>query len=118
MALMESYAISAKHGFFGRHPPVLANRPVCVIKGHNHRDLEKAYNAGVKAGNGTAEERDRYREMLDTWDKNELELQKEFLTLSDNPRFLVAVNGGHNVHMTDPGVIVDGIKWTLSNLDD
>lgn len=40
IALMDSYAISAtKHGFFNRQPPV------CVIKGHDARDLERAYEA-------------------------------------------------------------------------
>ena len=117
MALFESNSVSGKHEFFGRQPPLLGRRPVCVVKGHNHRDIERAYAAGVEAGNGTAAERARHREILETWDEKELELQREYLSLSERNKFIVAEKGGHNVHMTDPEVVVEGIKWTLANIE-
>jgi hypothetical protein len=116
MTLMDSYAISGKHVFFGRNPPILGDKPVCVVKGHNDRDLKRAYAAGVKRGNCTEQERARYKEILETWEKNETEVPKELLTLSPNTKWLEAERGGHNVNMQNPEVIVERIKWTLANI--
>ena len=68
---------------------------------------------GVKAGNGTEQKCARHRETVDTWDQNELGLQREFLTLSENGNFLVAARGGHNVHATKQGVIVRVLSGLL-----
>jgi hypothetical protein len=115
MALIGNYAELKKHGFPDQHTPVLDHHSICVIKGHNHQDLEKAYHAGFHAGNGTEEERIRYRQIFDTWDQNNLDLQRDLLTLSDRSHFIVAARGRHNVHRSD--VIFVDIKWVLVNIE-
>lgn len=101
-----------------RHPPLLGERPVCVIKGDNEADMQKMFDAGVALGNGNAMERAAYQETLRTWDKKDRGLQRESLSLSVKNRYVETAKGaGHNVQLTYPEVIVDEVRWVLAHVD-
>lgn len=97
---------------------VLGNRPLSVIKCQSFRDYEKMYEAGVEVGNGTVEQRQAFRELLDKWDAWSEELQREQLQLSSNTRWIEVFGCGHNINLLRPDVIVQEIQWVLGRSKD
>ncbi len=73
-----SYAVLSKKGLLEEQPPIFGDRPICVLKGNTDKDYEKMYHAGVEAGHGTEEQRERYREVLRAWKEKDVRLQKYF----------------------------------------
>ena len=88
--------------------------PVSVIKGCAYRDYEMIYAAGVKAGNGTTEQREQYRKFTDSLDGLSETNQRRQLQLSKRGRMVYALESGHQVHMQQPELIADEVKWILS----
>jgi pimeloyl-ACP methyl ester carboxylesterase len=41
---------------------------------------------------------------------------KEFLKLSTKSELVFATESGHFAQMTQPEIVVDGVKWVLNNL--
>lgn len=99
-----------------RDDPILGHKPVSVICGQSHRDFERLYEAGVKRGNGTEEQRAEYRELLRTWQKKNAELQLELKTLSHNSSWSDA-ECGHHVQLFKPQIIVDEVLWVKSKVE-
>jgi len=94
-------------------PPILGSKPLCILKGRNLRDQKRLYEAGIKAGYGSDEERARYRELLEVMEERDFELQLEPLCLSHVSQFRDAEHSGHNVQLTEPEEIVDAVRWVL-----
>ena len=94
---------------------VLQNRPVSVIKGDTVRDYRLIYEAGVKAGNGTVEQREKLKKWIDdideVWGRN----QKKQLMLSEKGRMTYARQSGHQVHLEQPELVAEEIKWVLDS---
>lgn len=97
---------------------VLGNRRLSVIKCQSFLDYEKMYEAGVEAGNGTREQRQAFRGLLDKWDTWSEELQREQLQLSSNARWIEVSRCGHNINLLRPDVIVQEIQWALGGSKD
>ncbi|KAF2252476.1 alpha/beta-hydrolase [Trematosphaeria pertusa] len=95
--------------------PLLADKPVYVIGGIRSRDWSGLYNVGVAKGNGSQEQRSYVRELIKTVDAKNESLQKEFLKLSTKSELVFATESGHFVQMTQPEIVVDGVKWVLDN---
>lgn len=110
-----SFKVLASKRQLNRNPPLLGDRPVCVVMAHNEMDHQKLYDAGVKAGNGTQQERAAFRELLRTWEEKDKRLQMEQLSLSGNGRWVVAEESGHNVHLTQPEVVAEATRWVLDD---
>lgn len=95
---------------------VLNDCPVSVIRGYRELDWQKIYEAGLKAGNGTVEQRDTMREFLhgitDTYEIH----QGKLLELSRNSRMVRAKDSGHQVNQERPDVVANEIEWVLKNL--
>jgi pimeloyl-ACP methyl ester carboxylesterase len=108
-----SFNVLVKKGLLKRNPPLLGDKPVCIIMAKSSRDFERIYKAGVEKGNGTEEERRASREYLRTWDEKHEGLQRGHLNLSSNGRFVVAGESGHHVQLTQPDVVADAVKWVL-----
>lgn len=68
------------------------------------------YKAGVAKGNGTEEHRSHVRELIKTVDAKNEGLMKEFLKLSTKSELVFATESEHFVQMTQPEIIVDGVK--------
>ena len=92
------------------------DRPVSIIKGSHVSDYEKIYEAGVRAGNGTPEQREtlkRFIEKIDeVWERN----QKRQLDLSRKSRMVYANKSGHQVMQQQPELVAEEVKWILSLL--
>ncbi|KAH0175389.1 alpha/beta-hydrolase, partial [Aureobasidium melanogenum] len=98
-----------------KRQPLLDDKPVCVIGGMRSRDWSGLYEAGVAKGNGDEEQRAHVRDMIANVDKKNEDLMKEFLKLSTKSELVFARESGHFVQMTQPEIVVDGIKWVLEN---
>lgn len=96
--------------------PLVGDKPVYVIGGTRSRDWSGLYKAGIVKGNGTEEQRSHVREMIKTVDAKNEGLMKEFLKLSTKSELVFATESGHFVQMTQPEIVVDGVKWVLDNL--
>ncbi|KJZ72267.1 hypothetical protein HIM_08308 [Hirsutella minnesotensis 3608] len=99
----------------GKKQPLLGDRPVYVIGGTRSRDWSGLYEAGVAKGNGTEEQRAHVRDLIETVDAKSQSLMKEFLKLSTKSELVFATNSGHFVQMTQPELVVDGVRWALDN---
>lgn len=89
----------------------LGSKPISVIQCDGGRDHQRMYDAGVKNGNGTEQQREAFRHLLGKWKKNSAELQTEILQLSSCSRLTYVPDCGHHVHMTRPDIICEEIKW-------
>ncbi|KAL4899863.1 hypothetical protein BDW74DRAFT_188885 [Aspergillus multicolor] len=90
---------------------VLGDKPLTVIRANTASDYRAIYEMGVEAGNGSTEQRGKFRDLLERWDKIDKELQEEQLGLSMNTRFVRLQGCGHNVHLVRPDVIARGVRW-------
>ncbi|KAG4025509.1 hypothetical protein MFRU_056g00230 [Monilinia fructicola] len=99
----------------GKRQPLIGDKPVYVIGGMRSRDWSGIYNAGVEKGNGTEEQRSNVRELIRIADKTNEGLMKEFLKLSTKGKLVFAHQSGHFVQLTQPDIVVDGVKWVLDN---
>ena len=71
------------------------------------------YEAGVEAGNGTEEERRRFRELLDGWEEKDKGWKEELLRLSGKSRMVVLEDCGHNVQLVRPDVVAREVEWAV-----
>ncbi|PYI05194.1 alpha/beta hydrolase [Aspergillus sclerotiicarbonarius CBS 121057] len=95
---------------------LLRGRPLSVLRGNSKRDHQLLYEAGVARGGGTEEQRTRFREYLAMWDTCEEEFQRELLNLSTVARYSVTSRSGHNIQITEPGLVADEVRWVLERL--
>ncbi|KAL4794226.1 alpha/beta-hydrolase [Aspergillus venezuelensis] len=93
--------------------PMLGDKPVYVIAGTRSRDWNGLYRAGVARGNGTEEERNYVRGLIESVDGKSEGLQREFLNLSTRSEIVFARESGHFVQLVQPGVVVGGVEWVL-----
>lgn len=98
-----------------KRQPLLDDKPVFVIGGLRSRDWSGLYKAGVAKGNGDEAQKAHVREMIANVDAKNEGLMKEFLKLSTKSELVIARESGHFVQMTQPEVVVDGVKWVLDN---
>ncbi|KAI3556116.1 hypothetical protein CABS01_13022 [Colletotrichum abscissum] len=98
-----------------KRQPLLGDKPVYVIVGTRSRDWSGLYAAGVAKGNGTEEERKHVRDMIEGVDAKTEKLMREFLKLSRKSDIVFAKESGHFVQMTQPEIVVDGVRWVLDN---
>lgn len=96
--------------------PLVGDKPVYVIGGMRSRDWNGLYKAGVAKGNGTEEQRSHVRDLIRTVDEKNESLMKEFMKLSTKSELVFATESGHFVQMTQPDIVVNGVKWVLDNL--
>jgi len=107
----ESFGVLAAKHQLHRTPPLLRDVPVSIIRGKNVEYLRKMYDAVVEKGHGSDEERARFKDFLDTFDEKDYELQSELRSLSGTSRYVEALQSGHDVQFTEPGLIVEQVEW-------
>ncbi|KAJ5291675.1 hypothetical protein N7478_000926 [Penicillium angulare] len=94
----------------------MGSRPVSVIRCNGVRDYERIYHAGVEVGNGTVEQREEFRALLDRWRAFDADLHEEQLKLSSTSHFVHLPGCGHNIHILRPDVVAEEIGWVLKQL--
>lgn len=100
----------------GERQPLVGDKPVYVIGSFRSRDWGGLYKAGVERGNGTEEQRRRVRELIATADEKSAGLMREHLKLSTRSKLVFAYESGHFIQLTQPDVVVDGVKWVLDEM--
>jgi pimeloyl-ACP methyl ester carboxylesterase len=107
-----------KKNLLDQTPPILHDRPVCVIKGnHPTRDIQRLYDEGVARGNGTEVERKKIKEAIGVWIEHERSFHESFLKLSTKGHWIDAPNSGHWPHQTEPELVAEGLRWVLQNIN-
>ncbi|PNP45406.1 hypothetical protein THARTR1_10957 [Trichoderma harzianum] len=96
--------------------PLLGDRPVSVLQANYTQDLQKMYDAGVSAGNGTEAQRTSMRKTILETKEVEANMQKEMLRLSTRSTFTFVPDSGHSIHMERPDAIADQVQWVLDQL--
>lgn len=90
---------------------VLGDCPLSVIRG------DSAFKARRGEDVSVSREQRRTRDgMLEAMGMADEQLKREQLRLSRNSRFRNVPDCGHSVHLTNPDVIAEEVKWVLSNL--
>jgi pimeloyl-ACP methyl ester carboxylesterase len=79
----------------------LGDRPLSVIRCNFAVDLRAQYEAVVKAGNGTEEQRRRARNLIHRFDLYAESIQGNQLRLSRNSRYVEVADLGHACHLFD-----------------
>jgi hypothetical protein len=75
------------------------------------------YNAGVARGNGSEDQRIRVRALISTADEKSESIQKRHLELSTKGKLVFARESGHFVQITQPELVVKGVKWVINCLN-
>lgn len=115
----EQYALSfetLRKKELSKKQPLVEDKPVYVIGSLRSRDWTGLYKAGVERGNGTEEQRSHVRELIRTADEKSESLMKEWLKISMKSKLVFARESGHFIQLTQPDVVVDGVKYVLDNL--
>jgi pimeloyl-ACP methyl ester carboxylesterase len=94
---------------------ILGDRPISVIRANTPRDFQRLYDAGVAAGNGSEEEREKCRDFLVKFAEDDRNNQEEILTLSTVSHYVRATSG-HNVQFVQPDLIADEVRWVLDRV--
>jgi pimeloyl-ACP methyl ester carboxylesterase len=94
--------------------PLLGDKPVCIIGGMRSRDWNGMYKAGVARGNGSEEQRSRVRVLIETADRKSESIMRRHLELSTKTKLMFARDSGHFIQMTQPDIVVDGVRWVLA----
>jgi len=94
--------------------PLLGQKPVHVIGGMRSRDWNGMYKAGVAKGNGSEEQKRRVCELIGTADEKSEIIMRRHLQLSTKSKLVFARESGHFVQMTQPQVVVEGVKWVVN----
>lgn len=95
----------------------LGHRPLSVVRCDMASDFRVLYDAGVKAGNGTEEQRAGARKLIQTLELYDDDLRAAQLRLSSNHRYRLVPDCGHAVSILRPEVIVEEVKWVLGQLE-
>ncbi|KAI4613890.1 hypothetical protein J4E80_006578 [Alternaria sp. BMP 0032] len=94
--------------------PLLGQKPVYAIGGIRSRDWNRMYKAGVAKGNGSEEQRRRVRELISSADEKSESIMRRHLQLSTKSKLAFARESGHFVQITQPEIVVEGVKWVVS----
>ncbi|KAI1905968.1 hypothetical protein LOZ12_006417 [Ophidiomyces ophidiicola] len=94
----------------------LGAKPLSVIRANSSRDYQRIYEKGIEAGNGTEEQREAFRQMLNKWEDVDREMKEEQLLLSFNSRLVHIPDCGHHVHLVRPDILVQEIRWVKDQI--
>ncbi|KAK3312157.1 alpha/beta hydrolase [Apodospora peruviana] len=97
---------------------VLKGRPLSIIRANSKRDFERIYEKGVEEGNGSVEQRGRFRELLDRFEDVDRDLKERLLGLTDgdNGKLVRVLDCGHNLQLCRPDVIIREIEWVVERV--
>jgi len=94
----------------------LGSKPLLVLKFNMAKDYQMLYDAGIKNGDGTAEEREKACVFVKTFELFHDQIAKSQCSLSENARFKVYNAFGHDLPMRRPSIIVQEVNEFLQCL--
>ena len=94
----------------------LGQRPLSVVRCNFANDWRVMYEAGVKMGNGTEEQRARARRFVEKFELFDDDLRACQLRLSGRSRYKQFADCGHDVPIRRPEYISEEVRWVLELL--
>lgn len=95
----------------------LGDWPLSVIRCNSVKDYWLVYKAGLKAGNGTEEQRAGARNYIHMFDLYHEELCAGQLRLSSRNRYRHIADCGHDINVRRPEIIAEEVRWVLEQLE-
>ena len=95
----------------------LGQQPLSVVRCNFPNDWRVMYEAGVKMGNGTEEQRARARSFVEKFELFDDDLRACQLRLSGRSRYRYFADCGHDVAIRRPEYISEEVKWVLEQLN-
>jgi pimeloyl-ACP methyl ester carboxylesterase len=95
----------------------MRSKPLTVLRFHATHDLQVIYDAGVKLGNGTEEQRTAAQAFIDKFELYHEQLQRATCRLSRNTSFAYYGECGHDLPMRRPGIVVNEMKRLLERIE-
>lgn len=95
---------------------VMGSKPLSVLRFHATHDYQVVYDAGVKLGNGTDEQRAAARAFIDKFGLYHEQLQRATCRLSRNTSYNYYGECGHDLPMRRPAIVVDELKKLLERI--
>jgi pimeloyl-ACP methyl ester carboxylesterase len=95
----------------------MRSKPLTVLRFHATHDLQVIYDAGVKLGNGTEEQRAAAQAFIDKFGLYHEQLQRATCRLSRNTSFAYYGECGHDLPMRRPGIVVNEMKRLLERIE-
>lgn len=96
----------------------LGDVPLAVVRADFSQEFRMMFEAGERMGNGTEEDSLECRAFLGKLRLHDDELRASQLRLSSVNRYITALDHGHSVLLTGPGVGVDAVLWVLERWSD
>jgi pimeloyl-ACP methyl ester carboxylesterase len=95
---------------------VLGSTPLTVLEFHATKDLQVRYDAGVKNGDGTEEQRCVVRDFIESFDLFHDQIIRAQCRMSWNVEFTYYADCGHDLPIRRPGVVVEEVKKLLERV--
>jgi pimeloyl-ACP methyl ester carboxylesterase len=95
----------------------MGSKPLTVLRFHATHDLQVIYDAGVKLGNGTEEQRAAAQAFIDKFGLYHEQLQRATCRLSRNTSFAYYGECGHDLPMRRPAIVVNEMKRLLERIE-
>lgn len=96
-----------------RNKQALGSAPLSVIFCDESKDFGKAYDYGIRHGNGTKDAQEALRVRLEDMSEVDEAAMREHLALSSNSRFVRAQGKAqtHNSQIVEPSFVAGEIEW-------
>ncbi|KAK3699959.1 hypothetical protein LTR37_016203 [Vermiconidia calcicola] len=104
--------VLARCNQFEKH--VLGEWPVLVIRCNMASDFRMLYDAGVRKGQGTPEQRDEAMSFIRKWETFDDQVRAAQLRLSCCRKYAYFSNVGHDDILRRPEVYVNEIRWVMA----
>ncbi|KAG4436316.1 hypothetical protein IFR05_008210 [Cadophora sp. M221] len=113
-----SFEALRRKNLLSREPPLFDLQPLVVVVGTNGVDMQKLMKAAIEIGVGTLEERAHFQKFVEEFEDIDYGLQSSAQRLSENSLvYSAGNNSGHNVHMTEPEILMIIIRYVMGHSD-
>jgi pimeloyl-ACP methyl ester carboxylesterase len=96
----------------------MGSKPLSILRFHATHDLQVIYDAGLKLGNGTAQQRAAVQAFIDNCGLYHDQLQRATCRLSRNTSFAYFGECGHDLPMRRPAIVVNEVKKLLQRIQE
>jgi len=94
----------------------MGDRPVSVIKGDKEKEFRAIFEEGMRRGNGSEEQKEGIRRALERLGPVDERLTRDQRRLSGRSRYVHAEKSGHEVQLTEPGLVAEEVRWVFGEV--
>lgn len=95
-------------------PPLLGDAPIVILHANYALDLQRIYDAGERASNGTIAERETMVKLISEANGLEDRMQRQMLRLSTRVSWQHVSDSGHYIHIVRPEIVVEAVLDVLT----